>query len=122
MAFMSITPEATQAIKLFLAKDGTTDPIRIDIQSTGCCDASLGLSVDKVFRSDLIQELDGLEFMISLEIHRLVGTVHIDHISEEDKTGFVLTSSKPLNEWEGFGVCAIRTLRRSLGGIDEKKG
>ena len=46
--------------------------------------------------------------MISPDIHQTVGEVTIAFVDERDKKGFVITSSKPLSEWEGFGVCDIR--------------
>jgi Fe-S cluster assembly iron-binding protein IscA len=47
-------------------------PVRIEIQFTGCCDPSLGLIVDAVRESDLVEEVDGLTFVISPETHQLV--------------------------------------------------
>lgn len=105
--FVSVTPEAVDAIKRYLKQEGAADAIRIDIQSTGCCDASLGLSVDTPEGSDLVQRAAGLQFLMRPDIYQLVGNVHIAHVDEVDRSGFVLTSSKPLNEWEGFGVCHI---------------
>jgi len=82
-------------------------PIRIDLQSSGCCDPSLRLQVDTIRESDLIQETDGLVFIIRPEIHRLAGDVTIDYVDESQRTGFVLTSSKPVSEWDGFSVSSI---------------
>jgi Fe-S cluster assembly iron-binding protein IscA len=82
-------------------------PIRIELQSSGCCDPSLRLRVGTVRESDLIQETDGLEFIISPEIHRLAGDVTICYVAESNRKGFILTSSKPLSEWDGFGVSSI---------------
>ncbi len=99
---------AGQAIRSFLAEKGLKRPIRIDLQSSGCCDASLGLSVDTVRESDLIQELDGLTFVVSPETHQLVGEVTISYVEDIGRRGFVLTSTKPVSEWDGFGVSSIR--------------
>jgi Fe-S cluster assembly iron-binding protein IscA len=108
MSFIKLTPEATRSIKSFQKENGVFDPIRVDIQSTGCCDSSLGLFLDQRRPADLVEESDGLQFVISPDIHRTVGEVTITFVDERDKKGFVLTSSKPLSEWEGFGVCEIR--------------
>jgi len=101
---------AGQAIKSFLTEKGCQGPIRIDLNSTGCCDVSLGLSVDTVRAADLVQEVDGLQFVMSPETYQLVGEVTISFVDEREKRGFVLTSSKPVSEWDGFGVCSIRIL------------
>lgn len=108
MSFVKLTPEAIRSIKGFLEERGAQAPIRVDIQSTGCCDASLGLFLDQRRPTDLVEESDGLQFVISPDIHQTVGEVTITFVDERDKKGFVITSSKPLSEWEGFGVCDIQ--------------
>ena len=116
---ITLEPGAGQAIKSFLAEQGCQGPIRIDLNSTGCCDVSLGLSVDTVRAADLVQEVDGLQFVMSPEAYQLVGEVTISFVDEREKRGFVLFSSKPVSEWDGFGVCSIRILsdpKREIGG------
>jgi Fe-S cluster assembly iron-binding protein IscA len=108
MSFIKWTPEAIQSIKAFQKEQGAFDPIRIDIQSTGCCDPSLGLFLDRLRPADLVEEADGIQVVISPDIFQTVGEVVVDWVEERDKKGFVITSSKPLSEWEGFGVCDIR--------------
>jgi Fe-S cluster assembly iron-binding protein IscA len=83
-------------------------PLRIDLQASGCCDPSLGLRVDIVRESDLIQEIDGLVFVIGPEIYRLAGEVTISYVDDRHRKGFVITSSKPVTEWDGFSVSSIR--------------
>lgn len=112
MAVIQITPKAAQSIKAFLEENGIKNPIRIDIQSTGCCDPSLGLCIDRMHDQDIAHESDGLTLIIDPQTFESVGQVRIDYADEPDKKGFVLTSSKPLSEWEGFGVCNIRLTNR----------
>jgi len=105
---VTLDPGASHAVKSALAEKGAQGPIRIELRSAGCCDASLGLSMDTVHESDLVEELDGLTFVISPETHRLVGEVRISYTDDAGRKGFVLTSSKPLSEWDGFAPCSIR--------------
>jgi Fe-S cluster assembly iron-binding protein IscA len=105
---VNVTVDAAMAIKSFLVDKDSRKPIRIDIHNTGCCDCSLGLSVDEVRENDLAQETEGLTFAISPEIHELAGDVTISYVDDKVKKGFVVTSSKPLNEWDGFGVCDLK--------------
>ena len=107
MSLVTLDPGAGQTIKSLLSEGGIQGPIRIEIQSAGCCDPSLGLIVDTVRESDLVQELDGLTFVISPETHQLVGEVRISYIDDAGRKGFVLTSSKPLSEWDGFATRSI---------------
>ena len=113
MSLVTLDPGAGQAIRSLLSERGVQAPVRIELQFSGCCDPSLGLIVDTVRESDLVEELDGLTFVISPETHELVGEVRISYTDEEGRKGFVLTSSKPLSEWDGF---ATRSSALSLRG------
>ena len=108
MSIIELTSEAAAAIRSTLIGKNSKQPIRIDIHNTGCCDCSLGLAVDEVREKDLVQKAGGLTFVMNPEIHELAGDVTIAYVDEKGKKGFVLTSSKPLNEWDGFGVCEIK--------------
>jgi Fe-S cluster assembly iron-binding protein IscA len=104
MSLVTLEPGVGQAIRSALAEAGVQGPIRIAITSSGCCDPSFGLGVDRIRESDLVEEIDGVTFVIDLETHDLVGDVTIG--CAED--GLVVTSAKPLSEWDGFAPCRIR--------------
>ena len=105
---ITATPEAIEAIRVFLEKNNLQKPVRIHLQSTGCCDASLGLMADDAHENDLVQDIQGITFVISPEVLEMTGNITIDYVSQKHKTGFVLTSKHPVSEWSGFGVCAIK--------------
>ena len=107
---VKLEARAGQAIKSFLAEKGIQRPLRIHLQFTGCCDPSLGLSVDSIREPDLIEEVDGLTFVIDPEVYQLVGNITISYIDEIGRKGFILTSDKPVSEWDGLGVSAIGIL------------
>jgi len=104
MPLVTLEPGVGHAIKSSLAEAGVHGPVRIEIRFSGCCDPSLGLIVDTIRESDLVEEVDGLTFVVSPETDQLVGEVTISYADG----GFVLTSSKPLGEWDGFATCRIR--------------
>ena len=108
MPLVTLGPGASDAIRLALAEGGVQGAIRIELRSAGCCDASLGLGVDTVHESDLVEEVDGLTFVIDPETHELVGEVTVSYVDEAGRTGFVLTSSNPVGEWDGFATSSIR--------------
>jgi len=108
MSLVTLDPGAGQAVKSSLSERGVQAPVRIEVQFTGCCDPSLGLIVDTVRESDLVEELDGLTFVMSPETHQLVGEVRISYTDDAGRKGFVLTSSKPMSEWDGFATSSIR--------------
>jgi len=64
--------------------------------------------VDTALETDLAVELDDLTFVINREIHQVVGEVTISYVDEVGRKGFILTSSKPVSEWDGFSVSDIR--------------
>ncbi|MDA8138859.1 MAG: hypothetical protein M0036_09415 [Desulfobacteraceae bacterium] len=108
MSFVSLTQAASQAIEIFIKNFGVAKAVRIEIQSSGCCDSSLGLRLDAARDSDLVQESNGIEFIMDRELLGLVGDVNIDYRFGNGQAGFVMTSRKPLNEWQGFGISTIR--------------
>jgi Fe-S cluster assembly iron-binding protein IscA len=108
MSLVTLEPGASQAVRSALAEKGVEGPIRIEVRSSGCCDPLLTLAVDKVRDSDLVEELDGVTFVMSPETHQLVGEVRMACADDAGRRGFVLTSSKPLSEWDGFAVQEIK--------------
>ena len=108
MSLVKLNPAASQAVKSLLSERGVREPIRIELQFTGCCDPSLGLIVDRIRESDLVQEVDGLTFVIDPETHELAGEVKISYTEDAGRDRFVLTSSKPVSEWDGLITCSIR--------------
>jgi len=108
MPLVTLGPGAGRAIKSLLSERGIQGPVRIELQFTGCCDPSLGLIVDTAHESDLVEEVDGLTFVISPETHELAGEVTISYADEAGRRGFVLTSSNPVGEWDGFATGGIR--------------
>jgi Fe-S cluster assembly iron-binding protein IscA len=105
---VKLEASASLAIRSFLAEKGIQGPLRIDLRSSGCCDSSLSLSVNHIRESDLIQEVAGLTLIMSPEIYQLVGEVTISYTDEIGRKGFLLTSEKPISEWDGFAVSIIR--------------
>jgi len=99
---------AGRAASRFLREKSISRPLRIDLMFTGCCDASLGLRVDDISEGDLYIEAEGLTFIMDTEVYRLAGEVIIDYVEEEGRKGFLLTSERPVSEWEGFGVSHIQ--------------
>jgi Fe-S cluster assembly iron-binding protein IscA len=103
-----LEPEVSQAIKSFLADKGIQKPVRIDLNFSGCCDSSLCLRADNISETDFTLEIDGLIFVINPQTYELVGEVTISYVDEMKRKGFRLTSSKPVGEWDGFGVSDIK--------------
>jgi len=108
MFLVTLGPGAGQAVKSLLSERGIQGPVRVELQFTGCCDPSLGLIVGTIRESDLVEEVDGLTFVISPETHELAGEVYIAYKDDAGRDVFVVTSSKPVGEWDGLITCSIR--------------
>ena len=98
---------AGSAAGRFLEEKGLSRRLRIDLRFTGCCDASLGLRADDINGDDLYIGTGGLTFIMDPEVYRLAGEVAISYVEEAGRKGFLLTSERPVSEWEGFGVSDI---------------
>jgi Fe-S cluster assembly iron-binding protein IscA len=104
---VTLGPGTAQAIKTWISGNNAQGAVRIEIRSTGCCDASLGMRIDSAPESDLMVIVEGITFVVDREIHDLVGQIAISCCEEPHRAGFIITSSIPLNEWAGFGTCDI---------------
>ncbi len=109
MPLITIDQPAIEAIRKELEGKVCPLTLRIEIRSSGCCDASLCLVSNTAEEADLIESVEDLTIRMSPSTYELVGTVSISYVDDAQKKGFVLTSSKPLNEWEGFAACNIKT-------------
>jgi len=107
-AVIKFSPEARSAIFAFITENDINRPLRVDLNFTGCCDPSLCMRVDDAREGDIISEIEGLTFIISPETYELTGEITIAYVDEADRKGFVISSDKPVGEWEGFGVCEIK--------------
>jgi Fe-S cluster assembly iron-binding protein IscA len=91
-----------------LSAYGINRCVRVEIRSTGCCDPSLGLVLDKQREDDLVQIAQDLTFVMSPDVYALVGEVAVSYADNTERKGFVIRSEKPLSEWQGFAACGIR--------------
>lgn len=104
---ITATREALDAIQIFFAEKESPASIRVHLRSTGCCDASLGLMADFARAEDMTYDVQGIMIVIRPELGQLTAHITIDYVAEKQRTGFVLTSARPISEWDGFGVCTI---------------
>ena len=106
--FLRLEPGVGDEIKSFLSAHEVRRPIRIDLGFSGCCDSSLCLRADTARPDDRMEILEGITFVISPQVNDLVGDIKIASANKEGKPGFILTSTRPVNEWEGLGACDIK--------------
>jgi Fe-S cluster assembly iron-binding protein IscA len=66
------------------------------------------LCTDVANENDLVEEVDGLAFVIDRETFRIAGEVTISYVDNEGGTGYVINSDRPVSEWQGFSVTDIQ--------------
>jgi Fe-S cluster assembly iron-binding protein IscA len=104
---ISCEAQALQAVKEELLRQGSTGPVRIELRFTGCCDASLGLRVDTARDGDLVQQIAGVTFLVSTEVLETTGDINVGYCDEAGRRGFMLSSARPVSEWQGFAPCSL---------------
>ena len=98
MPLVSLEADVVQAIHQSLAENDLKRPIRIELRSTGCCDAALGLFLDKADENDLLQQIEGITFVLRPEINELAGEITIGWRG----SGFVLKAEKASQQMGQF--------------------
>lgn len=87
---------------------GLSASIRIEISFAGCCEPLLSLLADSPCGGDLVDEVEGITFLISPDVYQLSGDINISYVTEPCRKGFSITSARSISEWAGFGVCDIK--------------
>jgi Fe-S cluster assembly iron-binding protein IscA len=107
MSLFQVDSQTVRAIQRFLAGQGLAYCVRVEIRSSGCCDAGLGLVAEEAADTDMVEHHDSLQIAIPPEIYQRVGCIAISCSAEEAPQDFFLTPDRPLNEWSGFAPCSI---------------
>jgi Fe-S cluster assembly iron-binding protein IscA len=105
---VTLETSAIKAIQAFLADNRIQTPIRLELQSAGCCDPVLGLRVDAAREADIVYQIEDITFIVSSKTEQYFGDFNIEYVDEIGRKGFVITSTVPVSEWAGFGVCDIK--------------
>lgn len=107
MPVFYVDSQTVQKIQRFLAQKGLACCVRVEIRSSGCCDAALGLMAQEAVETDIVEQHDSLQIAMPLDIYQIVGGITISSSDDETPQDYFLTSEKPLNEWSGFAPCSI---------------
>lgn len=106
---IELTQAAVQAIKEQVAAPGETH-LRVRLQSAGCCDPVLALLIDEPAADDQRTTIDEINLLVDPHTAETCGTINIDYSEKSWAQGFVITSQKPLSEWQGMAACNITGL------------
>ncbi len=103
---ITLTEKAIQAIRQQIA-DPENMHLRVRLQSAGCCDPVLALLIDKPETEDQTLVVDGINLLVDGHTAATCGLIDIDYVEKSWNQGFVITSEKPLSEWQGMSACKI---------------
>ena len=105
---VTLQTTAIEAIRAFFADNPVGTPIRLELQSSGCCDPVLGLRAGATRDTDIVYQIEDVTIAIDPKTEQSFGDFNIEYIDEVGRRGFVITSTVPVSEWAGFGVCDIK--------------
>ena len=97
-----VTESATQNLKSYMEQNNIESALRIAIMSGGWSGPSLGLALDEPKENDEKYEQDGLTFLVDNNLIDTCGTIKVDFIDAGMRSGFSISSEKPL----GGGGCS----------------
>ena len=109
ISFIKLNPGAADAIRESAAYRSASKSIRVNTAFKGCGDPSLELRMGTPMKGDLQCTVDGLHFLMQPGVFDLTGKVTVSTGNGLDPEKFILTSVKPLSEWDGFGECGIQS-------------
>ena len=102
---LSVSEQAGQAIKDYLAgQDMDNDVLRIFLTS-GCGGGSLRIALDESNEQDNLYELDGLKYAIEKALESELGDVTVALVSEDGQDYFHITTTNPVPFDMGCGGC-----------------
>ena len=96
-----VTELATENLKSYLDENKIDSALRIAIMSGGWSGPSLGLALDEPKENDEKYEQDGLTFLVDNNLLDTCGTIKVDFIDSGMRSGFSISSEKPLGDGGG---------------------
>lgn len=99
---LTVSNEATEALKNIMADRNLDSPVRIFAQNS-CGGAQLALGVDDARETDHKIEVDGITFVIDKELVTQTGEVSLNYVSDAAVPGFAINTERPLVVEGGCG-------------------
>ena len=105
---ITLTPNAAEHIRNFLAKRGKGEGIRIGVKTSGCSGMAYTLEfADEVLPDDLVFEGHGVKVLVDPKSHVYLDGTELDFTKEGLKEGFKFANPNVKNECgcgESFNV------------------
>ena len=106
---VKVAPDTVEAIKAWSASNDIRGALRLQVQTSGCCEPILAASFDEIREDDLVEDIDGLQIAIDPSTYRITGEICIELAEEESSPPLLkLSPNLPLSEWSGFLITPIK--------------
>jgi iron-sulfur cluster assembly protein len=102
LIMLTVSNEATEALKNIMAERSLDSPVRIFAQNS-CGGAQLALGVDEARETDHQVEFGGITFVIDKDLVDQTGAVSLNYVADAAVPGFAINSEKPLVVEGGCG-------------------
>ena len=93
---VDVTDIAREKLVDYMAQNNLNSPLRIMLMQGGCSGPALGIGLDEQKDGDIVTTKEGLTFLIDRELLAECGNVSVDFIDNGNRSGFIITTSKPL--------------------------
>jgi iron-sulfur cluster assembly protein len=103
MSDFNVTDLAVSKLKEYMAQNNIDSALRVALMQGGCSGPSLGLALDEPKDNDKIFENNSLKFLIEKGLLETCGSVKVEYLDAGPRSGFGITSAKPLGGGGGCG-------------------
>jgi len=101
-----VTELATQNLKSYMDQNKIDSALRVALMGGGWSGPSLGLALDEPKDNDAKYEQDGLTFLVDNNLLDSCGSIKIDFVDAGMRSGFSISSAKPLSSGGGCSSSA----------------
>ena len=100
---LHITEKASEMFKEFFKTRDKIEPLRIMVAGMSCAGPQMGIALDELTKNDTAFEIDGLTFIIAMDLLEQAKPIEVDYIIAPGGEGFHITHG--LKNPGGCGGC-----------------
>jgi iron-sulfur cluster assembly protein len=99
---VNVSSKAEDVLKEYF-KDKEISPIRIFLQSGGCCGGpSLAMALDEQKDKDQVFKINGFTMLVDDDLMKMAKGITVDFVDSGTQSGFTVTTEAPIG---GGGSC-----------------
>lgn len=98
---LEITTQANEKLIEYMQANNISSSLRVALMQGGCSGPSLGLALDEEKPTDELFSRQNLTFLVEKDLLQQCGSITVDYTEAGSRSGFTITSTKPLPETGG---------------------